>query len=68
MDFKVNGSNNVFGVGNLKATGEVAKNEFLNTIFGNKNPRGVSHTGFSKEEQHVLGILANHQNIVLIED
>jgi len=68
MGFEVNGPNNIHGVKVVSTANEVKENSFLNTVFGNKNNNFVPHTAFNGEEQHVLGIFANTQDFVLIED
>ena len=64
----VNGPNNIFGAGQIKRAGAVQQDEFLNTVFNSNGGKFVPNTPFKGEEQHVLGIFANAQNNVLIED
>jgi len=67
MGFEVNRPNNVFGVNQVSNTSQVKGADFLNTVFGKKNGNYIQ-TPFSGEEQHILGIFANVQNNILIED
>lgn len=68
MGFEVNGPNNIRGVNVVSGTNRINGMEFLNTIFGNKNGNFLPNTPFNGEEQHILGIFANTQSNVLIED
>lgn len=67
MGMNVNGPNNVFGAGHVNKTESVANSEFMNTVWGVSN-KFVPNTKFNAEEQHVLGLFANAQNNILIED
>lgn len=67
MGMNVNGPNNVFGTGQVNKAEAVTKSEFINTVFGDNN-KFVPNTKFNSEEQHILGLFANVQNNILIED
>ena len=64
----VNGPNHIFGVNQVSGAKEAGKTDFLNTVFGNHHPKYVENTPFSGEEQHILGLFANVQDNVMIED
>ena len=66
MGLDINGVNNVPNVNIVSSANTVENEKLLNCVFGEK--RIIPNTPFSREEQHTLGILANHQDCILIED
>ena len=68
MEFNVNNIGRTQGVGDVQVTSHVAGTEKLNSVFTSKHGAYVSGTPFNGEEQHVLGLFANAQNNILIED
>lgn len=66
MGLDINGVNNVPNVNIVSSTNTVENDKLLNCVLGEK--RIIPNTPFSREEQHTLGILANHQDYILIED
>ncbi len=69
MEFNVNNIGKLAGAGEITKTQNVAASEKLNSVFtGGVGNRVVQNTPFNSEEQHILGIFANVQNNILIEE
>ena len=58
-------TNEIGAVGGPQQVGGVDK---INTVFGVKKGDFVAGTPFNREEQHILGIFASAQDIILNED
>ncbi len=66
MGLDVNGVNNVQNVNMVSGSNNIENKKLLNCVFNAKSI--IPNTPFTGEEQHVLGILANNQDYILIED
>lgn len=69
MEFNVNNIGKLVGAGEIAKTQNVAEPDKLNSVFaGGVRNKVVQNTPFDASEQHILGIFANAQNSVLIEE
>ena len=68
MEINFNNIGRTGDVGAVNGTKQVGNVEKINTVFGVKKGDFVPNTPFDREEQHILGIFANLQDNILIED
>lgn len=66
MGLDVNGPNNIPNVNMVSGTNTVQNKKLLDCVYNKGSV--IPNTYFNAEEQHTLGILANHQDFILIEE
>ena len=66
MGFEISGQNNIAKANFVGNASSINNEKLLDCVLNNKTI--IPNKGFTAEEQHTLGILANKQDLILIEE